>query len=64
MKYNKTSNHFDYKLIIFYNVYERVKLLREAYIRAFLIILKGLIKAYYFNNILSWLLYLNAYNNI
>jgi hypothetical protein len=64
MKYDGTSSHFDYKLTIFYNVYERVKLLREAYIKAFPIILKGLIKAYYFNGILSILPYLNTCNNI
>jgi len=53
MKYDGTSNHFDYKLTISHNIYKRVKLSREAYIRAFLIILKGLAEIYYFNNMLS-----------
>jgi hypothetical protein len=64
MKYDRTSNHFDYKLMIFYNVYKRVKLLKETYMRAFSIILKGLMEIHYFNGMLSWLLYLNAYNNM
>ncbi len=64
MKYNRISSHLDYKLIIFYNIYKRVDLLREVYIRAFPIILKGLAKAHYYNAILSRLSYFNAYNNI
>jgi hypothetical protein len=49
---------------MFYNIYKRVKFLKEVYIRIFFIILKNLIKVYYFNNILFRLLYLNIYNNI
>jgi hypothetical protein len=64
MKYDGTSSHFDYKLTIFYNVYEQVELLREAYIRVFPIILKDLAKAHYFNGMLSILLYLDACNNM
>jgi hypothetical protein len=64
MKYDGTSSHFNYKLTIFYNVCERVKLLKEAYMKAFLIILKDLAKVYYFNGMLFILPYLNAYNNI
>jgi hypothetical protein len=64
MKYDGTSSHFDYKLTIFHNVCKRVELLREAYIRAFPIMLKGLAEAHYFNGILSTLPYLDACNNM
>jgi hypothetical protein len=64
MKYDEISSYFDYKLTIFYNVCERVELPREAYMRVFLIILKGLAEAHYFNGILSILPYLDACNNM
>jgi hypothetical protein len=64
MKYDGINSHFDYKLTIFYNVYERVELSREAYIRAFLIMLKGLVEIHYFNGMLFILLYLDVCNNM
>ena len=64
MKYDGTSSHFDYKLTIFHNVCERVEFPREAYVRAFPIMLKGLAEAHYFNGMLSRLSYLDACNNM
>jgi hypothetical protein len=43
------SNSFEFKLIIFYNIYKRSGLFPEGYIIMFFIILKGLAQAYYYN---------------
>ena len=42
-KYNSISNSFNFKLIIFYNIYRRSNLPPKGYITAFPIILKGFI---------------------
>jgi len=41
-KYNRVNNSFNFKLTIFYNIYNRSGLLPEGYIVAFPSILKGL----------------------
>jgi hypothetical protein len=41
-KYDETSDSFDFKLTIFYNIYKRSGLLPNGYIIAFPIMLKGL----------------------
>ena len=64
IRYNGTSSHFDYKLLIFHNVCQRFNLSREAYIRAFPYMLKGLAEAHYYNAVLSRLSFNNAYNSI
>ena len=51
-KYKEINNSFDFKLIIFYNIYNRSCLLAKSYIIAFLIILKKLVQEYYYNYIL------------
>ena len=48
-KYNNINNSFNYKLIIFLDIYNYIKLLKEALIHAFLIILKGLALDYFYN---------------
>ena len=42
-KYNNINNSFDFKLIIFYNIYKKSSLPLKGYITAFPTILKGLI---------------------
>jgi hypothetical protein len=51
-KYNNINNSFNYKLIIFLDIYKRIELLEEALISAFPIILKGLALDYYYNTLL------------
>jgi hypothetical protein len=43
------SNSFDFKLIIFYDIYRRSSLPPKSYITTFPIILKGLAQVYYYN---------------
>ena len=52
-KYNSMSNNFDFKLIIFYDIYRRSSLPPEGYITMFPIMLKGLAQVYYYNYNLS-----------
>ena len=39
---NRDNKSLNYKLTIFYNIYNRVSLLANLYIKAFLAILKGI----------------------
>jgi hypothetical protein len=43
------SNSFDFKSILFYNIYKRSGLSPEGYITMFPIMLKSLAQAYYYN---------------
>ena len=61
LKYNGINSSFNYKLIIFYNIYSRLDVLQEAYNKALLIILTGLALNQYFNNRLGNLLFKNTY---
>ena len=42
LKYNNINGSFNYKLIIFYNIYNQLDIPQEAYNKALLIILTGL----------------------
>ena len=53
LKYNSINSSFNYKLIIFYNIYNRSNIPQKAYNKALLIILTGLALNQYFNNRLS-----------
>ena len=48
------SSSFDYKLGIFLDICQRVELLQESVIKAFLIILKGLVLQFFYNNRLAY----------
>jgi hypothetical protein len=48
-KYNSINSSFNHKLTIFLDICNRVKLLKEGYLRAFLIMLKGLALNYFYN---------------
>jgi len=63
-KYNSTNSSFDYKLTIFLNICNRIKLLEEGYLRAFPIMLKGLALNHFYNAKLLQHTYPEAYNNI
>ena len=52
-KYSRVDNSFDFKLIIFYNIYNRASLLPKGYMTVFPTMLKGLTQAYYYNCSLS-----------
>ena len=49
LKYNNINGSFDYKLIIFYNIYNQSDIPQEAYNKALLIMLIGLALNQYFN---------------
>ena len=57
LKYNSINGSFDYKLTIFYNIYNQSNILQKAYNKALLIILIGLALNQYFNSRLSNLLF-------
>src|SRR6266702_4238706 len=53
LKYNGINSSFNYKLIIFYNIYNQSNVPQEAYNKALLIMLTGLALNQYFNSRLS-----------
>ena len=63
-KYNRVNNSFNFKLIIFYNIYKRSGLPLKGYIVVFPNILKGLTQDYYYNSNLKLRLFIKAYNYI
>jgi hypothetical protein len=63
-KYDGTNGSFNYKLTIFLDIYRRIKLPEEAFMRAFPTILKGLALDYFYNALLLQRTYQEAYNNI
>src|SRR6266566_3184289 len=60
LKYNGINSSFNYKLTIFYNIYNQSNILQEAYNKALPIILTGLALNQYFNGGLSNLLFKNT----
>ena len=53
-KYKNNKNSFNFKFIIFYNIYGRVNILYKAKAKAFPIILKGLtLNFFYLNNTIN-----------
>jgi hypothetical protein len=63
-KYNSINGSFNYKLTIFLDICNCVKLLEEGYLRAFPTMLKGLALDHFYNAKLSQRTYLEACNNI
>ena len=61
LKYNSINGSFNYKLIIFYNIYNQLDIPQEAYNKALLIILIGLALNQYFNGGLGNFLFEDAY---
>src|SRR6266567_1025263 len=61
LKYNSTNGSFNYKLTIFYNIYNQSNVLQKAYNKALLIMLTGLALNQYFNGRLNNLLFKDAY---
>ena len=60
-KYNGISGNFNFKLIIFYNIYNRVDILLNAYLKALPFILIGLALNHYYNSRLAILIFDKAY---
>ena len=53
-KYKGNKNSFNFKFIIFYNIYRCINILYKAKAKAFPIILKGLVlNFFYLNNIIN-----------
>ena len=52
-KYSNRQDNFNLKLIIFYNIYTRVKLLENTYKKALPIILKGYTLKYYYTSLIQ-----------
>jgi hypothetical protein len=64
LKYNSINGSFNYKLTIFYNIYNQSDVPQEAYNKALLIILTGLALNQYFNSGLSNLSFKNTYKHL
>ena len=60
LKYNGINSSFNYKLIIFYNIYNWLNIPQKVYNKALLIILIGLALNQYFNGGLGNLLFKDA----
>ena len=60
LKYNGTNSSFNYKLTIFYNIYNWSDIPQKAYNKALLIILIGLALNQYFNSGFGNFLFKNA----
>ena len=60
LKYNSINGSFNYKLTIFYNIYNQLDIPQKAYNKALLIILIGLALNQYFNSGFGNLLFKDA----
>ena len=63
-KYSKEDNNFNYKLMIFNDLYNRVEILQAAKIKGFLIILHGITLNFYYKNKATYTTFNNIYNAI
>jgi hypothetical protein len=63
-KYSSISGNFNFKLIIFYNICERVDVLKRAYPKALPLMLQGLALNYYYNTKLATLTFKDAYKSL
>src|SRR6266702_6376297 len=61
LKYNGINSSFNYKLIIFYNIYNQSNIPQKAYNKALLIMLTGLALNQYFNSGLNNLSFKDTY---
>jgi hypothetical protein len=59
-KYSSISGNFNFKLIIFYNIYKRADVSEKAYPKALPLILQGLALNYYYNAKLATLTFKDA----
>jgi hypothetical protein len=59
-KYSGISGNFNFKLIIFYNIYKRADILKTAYPKALPLILQGLALNYYYNAKLATFIFKNS----
>ena len=64
LKYNSINGSFNYKLTIFYNIYNRLNIPQEVYNKALLIILIGLALNQYFNGGFSNFLFKDTYKHL
>jgi hypothetical protein len=60
-KYSSISGNFNFKLIIFYNIYNRVDVPPSAYLKALPFMLIGLALNHYYNSGLAILIFNKAY---
>ena len=63
-KYSREDNNFNYKFMIFNDLYNRVSILQEAKIKGFLIILYSIILDFYYRNKATYITFNSIYNAI
>ena len=63
-KYSGISGNFNFKLIIFYNIYNRADVSPNAYLKALPLILMGLALNHYYNGRLAILMFNKAYQQL
>ena len=63
-KYGGINKSLNYKLIIFYDIYNWADVPQEAYLKAFPTMLKGLALNHFYINQLSYLLFAKAYKHL
>jgi hypothetical protein len=59
-KYSGISGNFNFKLTIFYNIYERADILKRVYPKALSLMLQGLALDYYYNTKLAIFIFKDA----
>ena len=52
-KYSDKNNNFDFKLIIFTDLYQKTNILKQEFNQAYFIILRGLVLDHYYINLKS-----------
>ena len=60
-KYSNINKNFNFKLTIFYNIYNRADIPPNTYFKALFFILTGLALNYYYNSKLAILMFNKAY---
>ena len=63
-KYSGEDDNFNYKLIIFNNLYNKIGIPQEAKIKGFLIILHGITLNFYYRNKATYITFNGIYNTI
>ena len=63
-KYSKKNNNFNYKLIIFNNLYNKVGIPQEVKIKGFLIMLYSIALNFYYRNKVTYIIFNGIYNAI
>ena len=63
-KYSRKNDNFNYKLIIFNNLYNKISIPQKAKIKGFLIILHSITLNFYYRNKATYITFNSIYNAI